>query len=442
MSSSVEMLEGLKRRLKISIPTEVVEKAYQQRLRKVASTANIKGFRVGKVPPSIIEKRFGSGVRKEVADELMQENIQQAVQEQKLQIAGAPKLSYEELSKDKPYECSIEFEVYPEIVLKSLEGLELERLSVDVTDQDIDVMLDKLALQQAEWQEVDRVAENQDKVTIDFVGTLDGTAFEGGTAQGFELELGANQMIPGFEEGIIGMKVGDVKDLPLKFPDNYHSEQLKSKNTVFKITLHKVTAAQKPPIDDIFAEKLGVKGGLDALRQEAKKNMLKESEQILREKLKQDVLRKLVEVNPIQVPSSLVEYEINHLQDMTRQQIAQRTQKPSEAKEIPLPRDPYIIQAQKRVILGLLLSEFIKKHQIKADADKVRAHIEELAASYHKPEEVISWYYSNSKMLSEVESIVLESQAVERLESELTIEDKSISYEEAIKQAKKLNEEK
>ena len=435
MSSSVEVLEGLKRRLVVTIPAEEVEKAYQERLKKVAKTANISGFRPGKVPLNILEKRFGKEMLHEVANELVQSTFRDAIVEHKLQIAGNPHVDAPEIVAAKPLEFIVTFETYPEVELKDLEGNSVEKLKAEVTEDDVNKMLGEMQKQQAEWNDVDRAAKTGDRAVVDFEGSINGEPFDRGDAKDFQIELGSNRMIPGFEEGIVGAKPGETRDVKVTFPKDYPSEELADKEAVFKITVHKVIESQLPELTDELAKKVGFEKGLEALRVEVRQSMEKEVGRVLEGQLKNSILDKLIETNPLEVPTALIEAEIDHLQQMTRQQMASQYESPEEAKKVELPREPYEEQAKKRVILGLLLGEVIKQHEIKADSEKVRTKIEEIASTYQKPEEIISWYYNNKRMLSEVESVVLENEACYKLLEQLEIKESAISYEEAMKQA-------
>lgn len=436
MAASLEKLDGLQRRMTVTVPAEQVEKAYKERLQKISKTAKVAGFRPGKVPVNVLEKRFGEDILHEVANELLQINLREAVEEQKLQIAGIPKIEPSKIEKGKPLEFVVNFETYPEVTLQDLTGsTSIERHSAEVTDKDVDGMLEELRKQHAEWDEVERAAKEGDRVVIDFEGMIDNKPFERGSAKDFQLELGSKRMIPGFEEGIVGIKPGEERDVDVTFPEEYPSQELAGKKAVFKIKLNKVLGSKLLDLDDELAKKIGFDKGIQALRDEARKNMEKEIERVLASQLKIRILDKLIEKNPIEVPEALVEAEIDSLQQMTRQQMLSQGQNPDDVKKLELPRDPYVEQAKKRVVLGLLLGEVIKQHEIKVDPDQVRAKVEEIASLYQKPEEVVSWYYNNKRMLSEIESVVLEDQAVAKLLEQLEIKEKSLSYEDALKRS-------
>lgn len=433
MAASLEKLDGLQRRLTVTIPAEQIEEAYAERLKKITKTAKISGFRPGKVPVNVLEKRYSKDILHEVANELMQSNLRDAVQENKLEIAGLPKIEPPKIEKNKPLTFVVSFETYPNIDLKDLKGTSVERCVAKVTDKDVDGMLEQLRKQHAEWHEVNRAAQEGDRVVVDFEGSIDDKPFERGNAKDFQLELGSKRMIAGFEEGIVGAKADEERDVTVSFPKDYPAEELAGKKALFKIKVHKIMAAKLPPLDDALAKKTGFEKGIQALSAEARKSMEQEIERVLASQLKVRILDKLIEMNPIDVPQALVETEIDHLQKMTREQMASQGQSPEEVKKLELPREPYVEQAKKRVQLGLLLGEVIKQHEIKVNPDQVRAKVEEIATAYQKPEEVVSWYYNNKRMLSEIESVVLEDQAVAKLQEQLEVEDKQLSYEEALK---------
>lgn len=433
MATSLEKLDGLRRRLTITISTEEIDKAYVGQLQKTAKTAKISGFRPGKVPVHILEKRCGKDILQEVANELMQTNLRDTVEKNKVRIAGLPKIESSKIEKNKPLEFVVSFETYPDIILKDLKGTVIERPITKITDEDVDGALQELRKQHAEWHEVNRAAKDGDRVIIDFEGLINDKPFERGSAKGFQLELGSKRMIPGFEEGIVGAKPDENRDVNVTFPDDYPNEALAGKQVLFKVTVHKVMESKLSALGDELTKKMDFDKGIQALRDEVRKNMEKEAKRVLASRLKMRILDKLIEINPINVPGALVDFEIDHLHQMTRQQTASQDQNSEKTKKLDLPREPYVEEAKKRVILGLLLAEVIKKHGIKVSPDQLRAKVKEIASAYQKPEEMVSWYYNNKKMLSEIESIALEDQAVATLLEQLEVKDKLLPYKEALK---------
>jgi len=353
--------------------------------------------------------------------------------ENNLQIAGQPHVHPKPLEKNEPFEYVAEFEVYPEIELKDLEGQQLDKLVTEISDADVNKMLEKIQRQQAEWASVDRAAQNGDKLVIDFVGTMNKETFEGGTAKDFSLELGSGQMIKGFEEGIVGAELNKPVTIKVTFPEDYPAENLAGKDAEFEITVTKIEEPKLPAIDDELAKKVGMDGGLEKLKEEVRSGMERELKQAIESRMKMSVLDKLIELNPIEVPSAFLDMEIENLQKVTMQQMASSMGKGNEKlPEIDLPKEPYMEQAKKRVTLGLLLGEVIKQFKIEVDDSKVRAKIEEIASAYQKPKEVVDWYYSNKQMLSEIEALVVEDAAVEKLLEKAQVTDKPSTYEEVV----------
>ncbi len=436
MQTELKKLEGLKRELKVILPIEEVKATYDKHLKIVAKQVKQPGFRPGKIPLALVEKKYNSGLKSEVVGDLMQTSFDKALQENKIKIVGQPQIHPKPLSKNEPFEYVAEFEVYPEITLRDLQGIKIDKFVSEITDHDIEKMLSKIQHQQAEWVEVKRDTQQGDRLVIDFVGTIDKDTFEGGTAKDFRLELGSKQMIPGFEEALVGLKLGEVKNIQVPFPKDYSVTHLSGKKAEFEVTIHKIEEAKLPEINDMLAEKIGITGGIDQLKSEVRLGMERELQQTIQARLKMSVLDKLIELNPIDVPESLIEMEVQSLQDKVRKQIA--TQKVS-SKEMPdditLPKAPYIDQAKKRVILGLLLSEIIKVYNVKADKAKVRKKIEEIAAAYRKPQEVIDWHYSDNKLLSEVEALTMEDEAILKLLEKAELVEKHSSYNNIVNTA-------
>ena len=432
MQTELNKLAGLKRELKVTLPVEEVSAAYQKRLKEVAKQIKMPGFRPGTVPPlDLVEKKYDSGLKNEVAGELMQQSFEKALAENNLKIAGQPQVHPEPLEKNKPFVYVAEFEIYPDIELKDLTDIEFDKLIAEVTDEDVEKMLEKIQHQQAEWDEVEREAKEGDRLLIDFVGTIEKESFEGGTAKDFSLELGSKKMIPGFEEALIGVKLREMKEITIPFPNDYPAENLAGKEAVFEVTIQKIEAPKLPEINDALAEKVGIKEGVEKLMSEVRNGMERELEQAIQARLKMNVLDKLVELNPIEVPEVLLEMEIQNLQRITQQQMATQ-QGLKELPDVQLPKEPYIEQAKKRVVLGLLLGEVIKAYNIKVDGAKVREKIEEVASAYHKPKEVIDWYYKNKQLLSEIEALVVEDEAIAKLLEKAKVEEKPSAYDEVV----------
>jgi len=428
MQVSVETTQGLERRLTISVPAETVDVEVKNRLRQVAKTQRINGFRPGKVPPSVIQKRYGASVRQEVAGEIMQRSFVDAIVAEKINPAGRPAFTAKSNEDGKALEFEATFEIYPEVELKALEEITVERPAVEVTDEDLDEMFETLQKQHQTWKENKRKSKKGDKLTLDFNGRVDGEEFEGGKAEGFELELGAGRMIPGFEKEITGMKAGEEKTISVTFPDDYHAENLKGKEAEFDIVVHKTEGSVLPKVDEEFAKLFGVEeGGVEALREEVGKNMARELTQAVKAKVKEQVIEGLLASHEVGIPSALVAQEV----DVLRQQAMQRFQGQMDSNNLPeLPSEMFTEQAERRVKIGLLLGEVIKVNEIKVDDAKVDELIATAASAYEDPKEVIEYYANNKELMQQMQNVALEEQAVELLVEKAKVEDKKASFKD------------
>ncbi|KZN49532.1 trigger factor [Pseudoalteromonas luteoviolacea] len=426
MQVSVETTQGLERRLTITVPAENVETEVKKRLQQLSKTQRIDGFRPGKVPVSVINKRYGAAVRQEVAGDLMQRNYIEAIVSEKINPAGAPNFAPKTLEAGKDLEFEATFEVYPEVEIKDLDKVAVEKPVVEVTADDLANMLETLRKQHATWTEVDAAAGEQDRVTVDFLGTVEGEEFEGGKAEDFPLELGQGRMIPGFEDGIVGKKAGEEVVADVTFPEEYHAENLKGKPAQFTITVKKVEVQELPELNDEFATKFGVAdGGVDALKEEVKKNMTRELDQAVKAKVKEQAIKGLLDTNEVEVPKALIDQEI----DALRQQAAQRFG--GDAKNMPeLPAELFHEQAVTRVKTGLLLGEVIKANDIKVDDAKVESLIETVASAYEDPSEVVNYYKENDQLMQQMRNVAMEEQAVEAVLSSATVTDVEKSFDD------------
>jgi len=428
MQVSVETIQGLERRLTISVPAETVDVEVKNRLRQVSKTQRIDGFRPGKVPASVIQKRFGKSVRQEVAGEIMQRNFVDAIIAEKINPAGRPSFVAKSNEAGKPLEFEATFEIYPEVELKDLDKIAVERPDVEVNDSDLDEMFETLQKQHQTWKENKRITKNGDKLTLDFNGRVDGVEFEGGKAEGFELELGAGRMIPGFEKEVTGMKAGEEKTIKVTFPEDYHAENLKGKEAEFDVVIHKTEGPVLPEVDDEFAKLFGVEeGGVDALREEVSKNMTRELTQAVKAKVKEQVISGLLAGHDVGLPSALVAQEV----DVLRQQALQRFQGQMDPKNLPeLPSEMFKEQAERRVKVGLLLGEVIKVNELKVDNAKVDELIATAASAYEDPKEVIEYYANNKELMQQMQNVALEEQAVEFLLEKAEVSSKKASFKE------------
>ncbi|EOX4235893.1 trigger factor [Vibrio cholerae] len=426
MQVTVETLEGLQRRLNITVPAANIEDAVAAELRNIAKNRRFDGFRKGKVPMKMVAKMYGKAVRQDVLGEVMQRHFIEAIVKEKINPAGAPTFAPVEIGEGKDLVFTATFEVYPEVELKGLENIAVEKPAAEVTDADVAEMLETLRKQQATWKEVDEAAENGKRVSIDFVGSIDGVEFEGGKAENFPLEMGAGRMIPGFEDGIVGKTKGIEFVIDVTFPEDYHAENLKGKAAKFAIKVNKVEARELPELNDEFVARFGVaEGGVDALKAEVRKNMERELKQAIKARIKEQAIEGLVKENEIQVPSALIDQEINVL----RQQAAQRFGGNVEAAA-QLPRELFEEQAKRRVVVGLLLGEVIRTHELKADEEKVKALITEMATAYEDPSEVVSYYEQNQQLMNNMRNVALEEQAVDAIIAKAKVTEKAISFSE------------
>jgi len=428
MQVSVETTQGLERRLTISVPAEKVDVEVKNRLRHIGKTQRINGFRPGKVPASVIQKRYGASVRQEIAGEVMQRNFVEAIVAEKINPAGRPNFIAKSNEDGKDLEFEATFEIYPEVVLTDLDKIAVERPTVEVTDKDLDEMFVTLQKQHQTWKENKRKTKKGDKLTIDFLGRVDGEEFDGGKAEAFELELGASRMIPGFEKDIIGMKAGEEKTITVTFPEDYHAENLKGKDAEFDIKVIKTEGPELPKVDEDFAKLFGVEeGGVEALREEVSKNMTRELNQAIKAKVKEQVIEGLLEANAVDLPSALVAQEV----DVLRQQAMQRFAGQMDAKNMPeLPSDMFEEQAKRRVKVGLLLGEVIKTNELKVDEAKVAELIDSAASAYEDPAEVIEYYKTNKEMNQQMQNVALEEQAVDVLVASAKVKNKKASFQD------------
>ncbi|HAU15136.1 MAG: trigger factor [Pseudomonadales bacterium] len=432
MQVSVETTSGLGRRLTVGVPADTIDTAVDQKLKDAAKQVRIDGFRPGKVPLKEVRRRFGKSIREEVIGEVVSNSFYDAVTKESLSPAGYPSI---ERTKDQPgqdLEFVATFEVYPEVTVQGLDNISVVRPVAEINETDIDNMIERLREQRAAFEEVDRAAEQGDQVNINFLGTKDGEAFEGGTADGQNLVLGSGQMIPGFEDGIIGMSKGEEKVIDVTFPEDYHSEELKGQAVQFKITVNKVESKTLPEVNEEFIKNFTQKAetSMDEFRAEIRNNMERELKNAIKNRVKKEVMDGVLENNDVEVPKALIDSEI----DRQRQQMMQQFGGGQNFDMNMLPAELFEGQATRAVKLALVLGELIKEKEVKADAERVRSTIEEMAQPYENPEQVVSWYYENQQMLQQVEAMVLEDQVVDLILEQATVAEQEMSYEEAVKQ--------
>ncbi len=424
MQVSVEKRDGLERRMTVELPEDDFEKAVQNRLQQIARTVKIDGFRPGKVPLSVVKKRFSNDARKEALEEAVQSSLYQAMNQENLRPAGAPQVEFLPLEEGKGPQYAVVFEIMPELTLSDMKAAEVETPVVEITDANIDATIDRIREQRKEWKEVTRKSKDDDQVTIDFVGKLDGVVFDGGTGTDVKVVLGAGQFIPDFEKGLQGVKTAEEKVIDAIFPEEYGNKDLAGKAVQFETTIKAVSEPVLPDIDEDFAKALGVEDGtVDSLREQVKGNMTRELDQVISEITKTNVMDAIIAQHKLELPQVMVNDEVKRLAEQTAQMFAQQGMPPM--PEGTVNDDLYRDQAVRRVSLGLIMSEIVSTNELAATPDKVRTAVEEIAAPYEQPEEIINYYYGDKNRLSEIEAMVLEQGVVDWvLEQAKTVEKK------------------
>ncbi len=408
MLVTVESTGKLERRMRVELPAERIEKEIESRLRSVGLTAKIKGFRPGKIPEKVVRQRYGGQIRQEVLSDLMQKSYSDAVIQENLNPAGGPKIEPEVAEGNKGFAYVATFEVLPEVTLKGLEKIEVTKPDVQIEDKHCDDMIHNLRKQKAVWSTVDRASKKGDRVIVDFKGTMKGKPVKGGEGKQVPVDLGEGRMLPDFEKALFGLKAGDEKSFKVKFPKDYHEEALASKKVDFEATIHRVEEEELPPLDDTLAELYEIKeGGLAALKADVISNMKREAEQRVLIDVKEQALNGLVDANPIEIPNALKQQEIHTLQHdaMRRLGIEDHDKAP--------PAENFAEAAERRVRLGLLVRQLIQDNNLTTDPDRVRKRVEEMCASYENADDMVATYMGNEQVMSQIEPMVLEDQAVE-----------------------------
>ena len=424
MEVSVENTGGLGRRMTVQVPFERVDQEVQSRLESMSKTVRLDGFRPGKVPLKVVDKKYGQQVRLEVVNEVVNSTLQEALSREGIRPVGQPVIEPKPVQPGEPLEYVATFEVFPELPGALDYGFDVTKPIVEIVKHDIENMLGNLRKQRATWNVVDRPAQQGDQVTIDFEGSIDGAAFAGNKAEQMALELGSKTMIPGFEDQLTGVSAGDERTLKITFPDNYQASDVAGKEAEFKVKVHSVSEPVLPELDDEFARAFGIlENGMDGLRDEVTSNMQRELDGLVASKLKEQVFSGLVKCNPVEVPRIMIETEIQQLR----------------SQESGKGMDPSTLEAtaERRVKLGVLVAEIVKQNNIAVDPDRVRGVVDTIAASYEKPEEVVQWYYGNQEMLANVQSSVIEEQVVEWViaNSGVRVSDQETSFADLVDQA-------
>lgn len=428
MQVSVETTQGLERRMTVALPSEDIDSAVMERLQSLSKTTRINGFRPGKVPFKVVKKRYEPQVRSEVLGSLINRSYFDAVQQEKLRPAGQPDIVPGENSEDDSetgFSFVATFEVYPDFDPIFNDSIKVTRPLVSIEQSDIDEMLENLRKQRTEFTVVDRESQNDDQIVIDFVGRMDGEEFDGGTAEKAPLVLGSNSMIPGFESQLLGMKAGEEKTIQITFPEEYQAEHLAGKETEFDITVHEVKESTLPELTEDLIRTFGIEDGtIESLRADIRKNMERELKTRVENQVKTQVMDGLVELNPIDVPSSLVTEEIQRQREQLMQQM------PAESDSSMLADELFTEQATRRVKLGLVVAEIIQRNEIKADAAAVRTQVEQMASSYQDPQQVIDYYYGNPEMLKNIEGLVLEDAVTTSVLDAATVSDEPTTFKD------------
>ena len=424
MDVTVESTGTLERRMRVELPVAPIEQQVDSRLKTVGRTAKIKGFRPGKVPAKVVRQRYGQKVREEVLSEVLQKSYTAAVTQEKLNPAGGPKIETED-DNGETFAFTATFEIMPDIKLKDLEKIKIEKPDVTIGDEDVDDMLMNLRKQKATWESVDRKSAEGDRVVIDFVGKLKGEEFPGGEGKEYPVVLGAGQMLPDFEKGLMGVKEGDDTTFKVKFPKDYHAEDLAGKKADFEINVHRVEGEILPELNDEFAESFNVaEGGLERFMADVRENMDREADQKAKADVREQVMHGLLETNPIDIPNTLKHQEMHALQKEAMQRLG--VEDPEQAP----PLDNFAEGAEKRVALGLLLRQVIVDKEITVDEAMMRARVEELCAGYENAEDMVKMYMSNPQVMQQVEPMVVEQQAVNWIIDNGKTKDKKISFKD------------
>lgn len=427
---NVETLSGLQRRLSASIPQQQLRGEVESRLKRIGRTAKIHGFRPGKVPFKVLEQQYGSSVQQEVLGETLQRSFAEAATTNKLQVVGYPQFEIKTTDLNAPQiEYSATFEVYPEVVVGNVSGESVNRVSFTVSDADVEETINTLRKQRAEFKKVDRAAKNDDQVRIDFSGKLNGVVFDGGEAKDFTVVPGAGRMLPDFEKAIVGMKAGETKSFDMTFPADYHGKDVAGKQVTFTITVHAVEEAHLPEVDAEFVKSVGVKDGdVAKFKAEVRDNVVREAARRVKVRNKDNAMEVLLKIAQLEVPKALLENEAERLMHETLQNMEQRGMKVPKGTQ--LPTDMFHERAARRVKLGLILAELVKKHDLNAKPEQVKAIVQELAVNYEHPEEVVRWYNADASRLREVENLVLEDNVVAWVMAGAKVSDQTVTMNE------------
>ena len=431
MAVTVETLEKLERRITLTLAADVINNEVANRLKRLSRTVKADGFRPGKVPMSVVSQRYGYSVQYEVMNDKVGQAFEEATREAKLRVAGAPRITEKENAPEGQMTFDATFEVYPEVKLGDLSTAEVERVSTDVTDAAIDKTVDILRKQRRTFAQrpAGEAAGEGDRVTIDFEGKIDGVPFDGGKAEGFQFLIGEGQMLEQFEKAVRGMKAGESKTFPLQFPEDYQGKDVAGKEADFLVTVNKIEGQNLPVVDEAFAKSLGIADGtVDALRADIKKNLEREVKFRVLARNKGAVMDALVKTAELDLPSALVNGEIERMVEAARADLKKRGVK--DADNAPIPAEIFKDQAERRVRLGLVVGELVRANNLSAKPEQLQAHIEEISQSYEKPAEVVRWYLSDRQRMAEVEGVVIENNVAEFVLGKAKVTDKALPFDE------------
>ena len=435
MAVNVETLDKLERKMTLTLPVSVIQSEVDSRLKKLARTVKMDGFRPGKVPMNVVAQRYGYSVHYEVMNDKVGEAFAAAANEANLRVAGQPRITEKEDGADGQLSFDAVFEVYPDVQIGDLATAEVEKLTAEVSDAAIDKTVDILRKQRRTFAQRahDQAAQDSDRVTVDFEGKIDGEPFSGGKAEDFQFIVGEGQMLKEFEEAVRGMKAGESKTFPLAFPEDYHGKDVAGKTADFLVTIKKIEAAHLPEVNEALAKSLGIEdGSVESLRADIKKNLEREVKFRLLARNKTAVMDALVAKAELDLPKAAVQAEVERLLEGARAELKQRGIK--DADKAPIPDDVFRPQAERRVRLGLVVAELVRSNELHAKPEQLRAHVEELAASYEKPADVMRWYFSDNRRMAEVEAVVIENNVAEFVLGKAKVTEKAVSFDELMGQ--------
>ena len=432
MDVTVENLEGLNRKITLALPWEGIRAAVDKKLSQTQRKAKVQGFRPGKAPLKMVDAMYGADIRNEVLNDAVVKAFYEVVEAQKLRVAGLPRFNEVENQDDEnTFKIDAQFEVFPEVKVGDLSAQEIEKASTEVSDAEVDKTIEILRGQRTRYNHVERAAQKEDRVIIDFAGKIDGEAFDGGSAENYPFVLGQGQMLPEFEAGVEGLKEGESKDVEVSFPEDYHGKEVAGKTAVFTITLRNVSAATLPEVDEEFAKQLGiVDGDVAKMRDEVKKNVSREVNRRVAEKNKAAVMDALLAVTEFDVPAALVQEETGRMMQDARQNFINQG---FDAKQLPeLPADMFTEQAPRRVKLGLILAQLVEEQQLQPTNDDIRDIVAEFAESYEDPAEVIEWYMGDAERQQGPAALATEAKVVEFVLGKAKVTDKALSFDEVM----------